>query len=104
MKTNNKVASIVITVLNILGIICLVYLAIPYVTYDTVVKYPDAMLPAEAWDAAGMALTIGLIPLIIVNLLGYKYINFQKKFVRLIWLIPGIVCLMMVISYWMLAL
>lgn len=62
------------------------------------------MLPAEAWDAAGMALTIGLLPLVVVNVLGFFATGAQKRFVRLLWFIPGVLCLMMVISYWTMAL
>ncbi|MDO4168964.1 MAG: hypothetical protein Q4D45_03605 [Lachnospiraceae bacterium] len=86
--------------INFVGIICLIYFAIPYIIHNTVVQNPDSMLPAEAWDNAGMALTIGLLPLIIANLFGYIFIIPQKKLLRLLWFIPSILCLIVVISYW----
>ena len=66
--------------------------SVPYITHSTVVKNPDAMLPVEAWDAAGMTLTIGLIPLIIANVLGFIFVKFRSKSVRLLWFAPGVIC------------
>ena len=102
MKTN-KTAAVIIAFLNILGIICLVYFLIPYITHNTTVNNPNAMLPAEAWDAAGMALTIGLIPLAIANTLGFLFTVPQKKLLRLLWFKPSLVCLVIVISYFVLS-
>jgi len=96
----NKVLSIAVTVINIIGVLCLIYCAIPYVTHDTVVRNPDAMIPAEAWDAAEMAMTIGLIPLVQVNFLGFMLVKCKKKPARFLWFIPSVVCLALVASYW----
>ena len=67
----NKPLSILILIINIIGFLCLVYFAIPYLTHNTTVYYPDAMLPAEAWDSAGMTLTVGFIPLLIANIFAF---------------------------------
>lgn len=96
-----KAVSITIAMVNIIGIICLLYFAVPYITHDTTVKNPDAMLPVEAWDSAGMTLTIGLVPLIIANVLGFIYVKFQKKYMRLLWFIPSAICFVLVASYWL---
>ncbi|HHV28144.1 MAG TPA: hypothetical protein GXX73_00790 [Clostridium sp.] len=96
----NKLVQLAVVVINIFGVLCLIYFAIPYVTHNTVVQNPDAMLPAEAWDAAGMTLTIGLIPLVIANVLGFVFVKNKKKLARLLWFIPSIACLVMVVSYW----
>ena len=63
----NKTLSLLIIILNVIGAVCLIYFAIPYLIHDTTVANPNAMLPAEAWDSAGMALTFGFIPLLAVN-------------------------------------
>ena len=70
-----KILSLLIIVINIIGIICLIYFSIPYLTHSTVAANPNAMLPAEAWDMAGMALTVGFIPLLIANILGFVFIK-----------------------------
>lgn len=67
---SNKTLSIIILIINIIGILCLIYFAIPYLTHNTTVYHPDAMLPAEAWDSAGMTLTVGFIPLLVANILA----------------------------------
>ena len=95
-----KIVTVLISVINILGIICLVYFAIPYITHNTTVSNPDAMLPAEAWDAAGMTLTLGLVPLFTANLYGFIFVKLQKKVVRILWFVPSIICAGMVMSYW----
>ena len=51
---DSKVFSKFLLCLNIIGVVCLVYFAIPYLTHNTQIPHPDAMLPAERWDSAGM--------------------------------------------------
>lgn len=96
----NKVIKGIIAILNVIGVLCLIYFTIPYVTHNTTVHNPDAMIPAEAWDIAGMTITIGLIPLGIANLLGFLFIRSNKKAARLAWFIPSAICLVLAISYW----
>ena len=69
---SNKPLSIIIVIINIIGFVCLIYFAIPYLTHNTTVYHSNAMLPAEAWDSAGMTLTVGFIPLLIANILAFK--------------------------------
>lgn len=95
-----RMSSLLIIVLNIIGVICLIYFAIPYLTHDVTIANPDAMLPAEAWDNAGMALTFGLIPLLIANILSFILIKIKQKFVRFLFFVPSVICFIIVISYW----
>ncbi len=46
MKENKMMAGL-IAGLNIAGLVCLICLLVPYLTHNTQVTYPDAMLPAE---------------------------------------------------------
>ena len=57
--------------LNIIGIVLLVLLAIPYITYNTKIVDRNAMLPFEAWNRAGMILTLGFVPLLAINILSF---------------------------------
>lgn len=97
MKIDLK--KIVVILLNLLGLFCLVYFAIPYVTHDTYVRNPDAMLPGEAWDTDGMSLTIGLIPLTVANILGFKLVPIKNKKLNRLWVVPCMVCFVLVVSY-----
>lgn len=103
---SNKPLSIIILIINIIGFLCLVYFAIPYLTHNTTVYHPDAMLPAEAWDSAGMTLTVGFIPLLIANILAFIYVAKEniKLPLRLLYFIPSLICIGLVISYWITAL
>lgn len=96
-----KTLSLLIIVINIIGVICLIYFAIPYLTHNTTIANPNAMLPAEAWDGAGMALTFGFIPLLAVNILNFIFVKAERKFVRFLYFAPSVICLIIVISYWM---
>lgn len=91
----------VIIALNIIGIICLAYFAIPYLTHDTVISNPDAMLPMERWDSGGMALIIGLVPLAVVNILALLFVGKAqiKKPVKALFMFPCIICLGIVAHY-----
>lgn len=103
---SNKTLSIVIVITNIIGILCLIYFAIPYLTHDTFVYNPDAMLPIEAWDSAGMTLSIGFIPLLISNIFAFMYLlkDKIKKLLRLLFFIPSLICFGLVVSYWIISL
>ena len=103
---SNKSLSIIILTINIIGLLCLIYFAIPYLTHDTTVDYPDAMLPLEAWDRAGMALTVGSIPLLIANVCAFTYVAKERIKVplRLLYFIPGLLCICLAVSYWIISL
>ena len=97
-----KTLSMIISIINIIGFLCLIYFAIPYLTQDTVIPNPNAMLPLQNWDSAGMLLTMGFIPLLIANILGFIYVekNMIKMPLRLLFFIPSLICICLVISYW----
>ncbi len=95
-----KALSLSIVVINVIGVFCLIYFAIPYLTHDITIANPNAMLPAQAWDSAGMALTFGFIPLLIANVLSFLFVKAKQKFVRLLFFVPSIICFVIVISYW----
>ena len=101
MKSNTPL-SIIILIINIIGFLCLIYFAIPYLTHNTTVYYPDSMLPTEAWDRAGLTLTVGFIPLLIANILAFIYVVKEsiKLPLRLLYFIPSLICICLVISYW----
>jgi hypothetical protein len=94
----NKLKKIVIYTINIIGILCLIYFAIPYIMHDNTIRNPNAMLATYSWDTCGFVLTAGLIPLIASNALAY-YITKAKKIVKLLWFIPSIVCIVIVAHY-----
>ena len=104
MKQTKNILSWLIIALNIVGVVCLIYFAIPYFTHNVTITNPDAMLPMEAWDSAGMALTFGFIPLLIANILCFVVVKTKQKFVSFLYFIPSVVCLITVLSYWMQAL
>lgn len=93
-------STILLIAINLIGLIALIYFAIPYLMHHTAIPYPDAMLPAQAWENAGMALTFGFLPLLIVNLLGFLYADVMRKFARFLFLVPSLVCIILVASYW----
>ena len=100
MKQKNNVLSWLIIVVNIVGVVCLIYFAIPYLTHNVTITNPEAMLPAEAWDSAGMVLTFGFIPLLLANILCFVFVKAKQKLVNLLYFIPSAVCLIIVLSYW----
>ena len=103
---SNKPLLIISLIIDIIGILSLIYFAIPYLTHNTAVYHPDAMLPAEAWDSAGTNLTIGFIPLLIANIFAFLYVAKEriKLPLRLLYFIPSLICICLVLSYWITAL
>ncbi len=100
--SNHRNRSMLLILLNMIGLICLVYFAIPYCTHDTYVANPDAMLPFEAWDGSGMILTIGLVPMIITNTSGFLLILKKETPVvfRLLFFVPSVIEMVFVLHYW----
>ena len=98
---NKKGLSIFLIILNAVGILCLVYCAVPLLTSDRTVPNPDAMLPLERWDGGGALLCVGLLPLLDANILGMIFIakGQIKKPVRALFLLPGVLCAILVIYY-----
>lgn len=77
-----KIRSLCVISINVIGVIGLIYFAIPFLVHDTRIVNPNAMLPAEAWDWAGMILTFGLVPLLIANGFGFFFVRGKRKTVR----------------------
>ena len=98
-----KIRSLGVISINVIGVIGLIYFAIPFLVHDTRIVNPNAMLPAEAWDWAGMILTFGLVPLLIANGFGFFFVRGKRKIVRFLFFIPSVVCLVIVYHYWTLA-
>lgn len=91
--------TIFVLLINLTGLACLVWFAVPYLTHDTTVPYPDAMLPAQRWDTAGMALTIGLLPLLAANGLAFWLVKPRQKALRWLFFVPCAVCAALAVSY-----
>ncbi|MBD5493685.1 MAG: hypothetical protein HDR12_04735 [Lachnospiraceae bacterium] len=95
-----KILSLLIIIINVIGVICLIYFAIPFLTHDTAIANPNAMLPAEAWDRAGMTLTFGFMPLLAANALSFLFVRIKRKCVKFLFFIPSVTCFIIVVSYW----
>lgn len=98
MKNDYKVLKIFIIVFNIIGVICLIYFSIPYLRHDMSIPNPNSMLASYSWDSSGFLLTLGFIPLLIVNILAYKFLDL-KKVIKFLFFIPSIFCLVIVCHY-----
>lgn len=95
-----RMLPLLIIIINVIGVICLAYFAVPYLTHSTVITNPGAMLPAEAWDRAGMILTFGFVPLLAANVLNLIFVKVKQKATKFLFFIPSVVCFIIVISYW----
>lgn len=100
----SKTLSLLIFIINVIGVVCLIYYAIPCLVHDTTVVYPDAMLPAESWDRAGMVLTFGFIPLLAANILSFLFVRIEQKLIRFLLFIPSVACFVIMVNYWITAL
>lgn len=96
-----KLGTGIIVFFNIVGIVCLIYYAVPYILHDTSIPNPDAMLPMYRWEGSGITLLVGTIPLIVVNLLAFIFVWKEKIKLpaRLLFFLPGIICLSLAASY-----
>ena len=95
-----KTLSLLIILINVIGVIGLIYFAIPYLKHDTTIINPDAMIPFAEWDRAGIILTFGFIPLLIANILNFVFARVKQKYVRFLLFGPSVICFIIVINYW----
>ncbi len=88
--------------LNLLGGVVLIYFAVPFLTHDTAVPNPDAMIPMARWEGTGTMLTAGILPLLFANGLGYLLLRGikgkQKRF--LLCFLPAVLCALLAAVYW----
>ena len=98
-KNSNKYIKIFVVILNVIGIICLIYFAIPFIKHDMTISNPNAMLAGYSWDLCGFILCLGLIPLIVANIMAYIYLDVKIKLLKLLFFIPSLVCLVLVSVY-----
>lgn len=98
-QNNYKYIKVFVILLNLIGIACLIYFAVPFVTHDMSIKNPNAMLAGYSWDSCGFVLTLGLIPLIIANTMAYVFLELKKKILKLLFFIPSLICLILVSGY-----
>lgn len=96
---NNKIKVLLIIIINVIGTICLAYFAALYLIHDIRIAYTDSMLPAENWDRAGMILTFGFLPLLGANTLSALFIKVKQKFVKFLFFVPSVVCIITAINY-----
>ena len=88
---------IVLIVFNVIGLMCLLYFSIPYIRHDMSITNPNSMLSSYSFDTCGFILTIGFIPLLVSNILAFKFIKI-KKF-NFLFFIPSIICFGIVSHY-----
>ena len=97
-----RILSIAFLAVNILALILLFIIGFPYLAHDTTVTNPDAMLPMEKWDSAGMLMTFAFFPILFADALGFVFSGemTEKIYLRLLHFIPALACLIMVLTYW----
>ena len=88
--------------LNLLGVVVLIYFAVPFLMHDTTVPNPDAMIPMARWEGSGFALTAGILPLLFANALAYLLLRGikgkQRRF--LLCFLPAALCAVLASVYW----
>ena len=96
-----KPLAVFLILLNLAAVCCLVYFAVLYLAHDTTVPNPDAMIPGERWENAGMALTLGLPYTFAANSLGFLHaLKKEKKLLRLLFLLPCPAELILAAHFW----
>jgi len=102
MVKKYRMLSICICALNAIGIVCLIYCAILYLSHDTYVINPDGMLPMRNWERGGMMLTIGVMPMVIANMLGFLFVKKEETSINTRWLffIPSILEIILALHFW----
>jgi len=94
---------IFVIILNIIGIVCLIYFMIPYLRHDMSIPNLNAMLASYSWDTSGFVLTLGFIPLLIANIMAFIFVDLKMKLLKVLFFIPSLICLIIVGHYLLVA-
>ena len=98
---SEKLIKAIIAVINVIGIICLIYFMAMLFSGDTTVNNPDAMIPFQRWEAGGTMLLIGFIPLAVANSLAFAF-TLKNKITgrkRYLFFLPAALCLISIAFY-----
>ena len=103
-----RIFNIFVAILNISGVLCLLYCLSRYLIKPHYVPNPDAMIPMQNWEGAGFLMTLGLPLLAIANTLAFLFpviTNQEKKekkswTARLFLFLPTAICLCFVVHFW----
>jgi hypothetical protein len=95
-----KLLKILLTVIYLIGIGCVVYYGILYLTHSTTIPNPEAMLPMMQYEVGAWALMMGA-PFMMASSLSVIWV-YQTKAVlhRILLLLPAIADVLLVVSYW----
>ncbi len=98
---SGKTISAILIVINIIGIICLIFFMGILFSGDTTVKNPDSMIPFQTWEAGGTVLLIGLVPLAVANTLAFTFALKEKVtgWKRYLFFLPVFLCFLSVVFY-----
>lgn len=91
-QRNYKFIYIFISILNIVGIILFLLFAIPYI-------FHIGNLFEYSFETCGFILILGFIPLLIINIMAYIFIDLKKKSLKLLFFIPSVICLILICHY-----
>ena len=103
-----RIFNFFVAMLNIAGVLCLLYCLARYLINPHYVSNPNAMIPMENWEGAGFLLTLGLPFLTIANTLAFLFpviTNMEKAerkswVARLFFFLPTMLCLCFVVHFW----
>ena len=98
---SGKTISAILIVINIIGIICLIFFMGMLFSGDSTVKNPDSMIPFQTWEAGGTVLMIGLVPLAVANTLAFTFALKEEVtgWKRYLFFLPVFLCFLSVAFY-----
>ena len=98
---SGKTISAILIVINIIGIICLIFFMGMLFSGDSTVKNPDSMIPFQTWEAGGTVLMIGLVPLAVANTLAFTFTLKEEVtgWKRYLFFLPLFLCFLSVVFY-----
>jgi len=91
-----------VLLLNGIGTALLIYYGWMYLSQSTHITNPEAMLVMEDWEAAGILLTAGTVPLFIANFGAYLYLwrDTVTGPARLLFFLPCLIAFVLAVHYW----
>lgn len=92
-----------ILIINGIGFLCFVWYGCLYLSHNFEILHPNAMLMMKNREIGGLALTVGVIPMLIANLLAFLCIGSKstRYYLRILFFIPTLLCFILAGHFWL---
>ncbi|GGH18870.1 hypothetical protein [Paenibacillus segetis] len=98
----NTFMKVLLTCIYVIGVACVIYYSFMYIQHSTEIQNPEAMLPMMQYETGAWIMMLGM-PFMIASCISMIWIFKLKKTLGRLWLLlPALIEIVVIASYWIL--